>query len=153
MKLISIPIYVFSMIYLYKNIYVSDNNTNYFLNEFTTLSDNFELIQGEYKSYYENADTFNVFTYLLVISVWHGFTYKNGEIIQNLSYGNEISSSCQMKKSIMDDKNALVITFSDRYYEVRPLKRKKNSFLSIVRKIQNNEILDIHILENIISYT
>ena len=140
---------MFCLAYLYKEFFVTYKSTDYFEYEFTNLPHDFEFCEGKYKSYYENAEMMDVFTYFYVTSTWYGFTYKNGKVIQNLTIGKEVATSISFSKSVLDEKPCVRIDFTDRYYEIRPLIRKRFSFLCIMRDKEINEILDVHILENV----
>ena len=141
-RITGITLGMYTLASIYKNVFVSEGTVDSLLDQFQTLETNLKLKNGTYDSYYSNADTFSTGIYLLVKLMWRGFSIEDGILTQN-GYINEITKEISTEKSVLDGKNCIRITFTDRFYEVRPLSETK--YLSIVRNFQN-KVLDIHIL-------
>jgi len=104
---------------------------------------------------------FGIFGSTLVSIVWKGTQFNADSTCNTVLrwpfswfIGNEIGNVC-VRKSVLDNKQCINVSFSDRFYEMRVLDNGMTtgyiSFLSVVRKIQkdeNNEFvpLDIHTL-------
>ena len=132
-----------SAIYMYKTTFVSKHDVDYFVNEFAKLSYG-KMPDGEYSGSYENADTFNVFVYMVVVTWWRGGVLSNNTW-KTLTHGiDENGSVTNDAISVMDKRSCVRIDLPGRFYEIR--QRPDGSYSNIVRDNNTNEILDINVL-------
>ena len=165
MTILTKIIIIIITIYYYKIIFVSKYTTSKLVDEFKSIYINKQLLlpPGNYSSHYENADTFNLWQYILVQLIWNGGYIDSNQIwhtktrfINNSESGDNIIGN-----SIIDNKPCNIINFNDnagsagkRYYEIR--QRSSGEYLSIVRRYESDirqksdKILDIHILKQVL---
>ncbi len=128
--------------WMYKVTFVSDGNEKQLLEEFLQCKNPLSL-DGVYIKRYDNANTFNALTFLLVSTVWKGVTFKNNLVTLNSILNTDIEVGI-LSNGFYGNLPCKVVAFQNRKYNLR--QKINGEILNIVTSLDERIIIDINIL-------